>query len=657
MHPKSAVNLDSQHNPDRWRVVLYGLLVAAGIAVYANSFQGVFLFDDLQEIVENERIRRLWPPWELLGDRRPVVDLTLAVNYALGGLSEWGFHSVNVAVHILASITLYGLVRRTLARQTSHNRIQNNAGSLAFTIALLWLIHPLQTQSVTYLIQRAEALMGLFYLLTLYCVLRGAESTRSGSWYLLSVLTCALGMGSKAVMVTAPVTVLLFDGVFLARSFGAALRQRWALYVGLATTWIILILCGVAGTILNPSKTGVTVGLGFIGATPWEYALTQPGVLLHYLKISLWPHPLCLDYGWPLAQSAREIVGPAIVLAIVLAGTTWALIRKSWIGFVGAWFFVILCPTSSVIPIQDAAFEHRMYLPLAAVISLTVLGVWWAIGLLSARYLASPAIRRVIAGSLIAGAATPLAYLTVERNRDYRSALIMWRDVVAKRSANPRGYYNLGKALDEAGQEAQAMRLYKQAIEVDPMYDEAYFGLGVLLARRGRPGDALEAYRQAIRLHPRNASVRSNLGNTLVKLGRFDEAVAEYEEALRIAPRHVNARYNLGSTWLHIGRFADAIRAFREVLRIQPDHLPARCNLGVALADSRRLDEAIQVYREVLAIDPRHANTYVNLGIAFLLQGKHKEGRAALHRALEIEPNHATARRTLQAAPRSKANP
>ena len=648
MQPEGNVDVHSQPVADRWGVGLCGLLVVAGVAVYANGFQGVFLFDDLQEIVQEPRIRRLWPLLELLSGRRPVVDLTLAVNYALGGLHEWGFHAVNLAVHILASITLYGLVRGALSRLAMHARVRNSAQCLAFTIALFWLIHPLQTQSVTYLIQRSEALMGLFYLLTLYSVLRGADSARSTLWYVLAVLACALGMGSKAVMVTAPVMVLLLDGTILAGSFRAALRRRWGLYVGLASTWMILIVCGVAGTVLNPSKTHVTVGLGFQGATPWEYALTQPGVLLHYMKVSLWPNSLCLDYGWPVASSAGEIVAPAVVLAFLLAGTFRALVRKSWLGLVGAWFFVILSPTSSIIPIQDAAFEHRMYLPLAAVITAVVVGVWWVVAAWSARRSVSPAVVRVIHVSLIAGAAIPLAYLTVDRNRDYGSAVSMWRDVVAKRPTNPRGHYNLGKALDETGQEAEAMRLYQRATEVDPMYDEAYFGQGVLLSRRGRLGDAVKAYREAIRLRPRNADARSNLGNVLVRLGRFDQAVEQYDEALRIAPGHADARYNLGSTWLQLGRFPDAIRAFREVLQRQPDHLPARRNLGAALADSGRWDEAIQTYREAIRLDPTHANTHANLGMTLLRRGRHEEAKRSLRRALEIEPGHTSARRALR---------
>ncbi|MGB2987435.1 MAG: glycosyltransferase family 39 protein, partial [Phycisphaerae bacterium] len=221
------------------------LLVLSGLIVYLNSFAGVFIFDDTVHILESERIRHLWPPWDLLARRRPTLELSLAVNYAIGGLGVWGYHAFNLAVHVLAGLTLFGIARRTLMHERCRDRLGQASHWLALTIALIWLVHPLQTQSVTYIIQRSESLMGLFYLLTLYCVIRGAESPLRYRWYLAAVIACALGMGSKAVMVTAPLVVLLYDRVFLSPSFSEAFRKRWGLYSGLAANWGILAACGV----------------------------------------------------------------------------------------------------------------------------------------------------------------------------------------------------------------------------------------------------------------------------------------------------------------------------------------------------------------------------------------------------------------------------
>jgi hypothetical protein len=188
------------------------LVIVAGLAVYANSFAGVFVFDDSVHILQNERIRDLSALPKVLSGRRPVVDFTLAVNYALDELTVRGYHAVNLAIHIAAALILFGTVRRTLQRKMFLDRFSRSSSWLALVSALIWVVHPLQTQSVTYMIQRAESLMGLFYLLTLYCVIRGVESSRSTAWFTLAVCACAAGMGSKAVMVTAPVLVLLYVG-------------------------------------------------------------------------------------------------------------------------------------------------------------------------------------------------------------------------------------------------------------------------------------------------------------------------------------------------------------------------------------------------------------------------------------------------------------
>ncbi|MBU0717502.1 MAG: glycosyltransferase family 39 protein, partial [Planctomycetes bacterium] len=331
------------------------ILVAAGVLAYANSFPGDFVFDDGKHIVENERIRRIWPPGELLSCRRPVVELSLAFNYAISGLRPWSYHAFNLAVHLVAGLTLYGIVRRTLERTpllcsaakaagnspehqiprglkpaARHTKTGNapacqlptsptsvSARWLALVVALIWLVHPLQTQSVTYLIQRGESLMGMFYLLSLYGLIRGEGSTRTVVWYLLTVCACALGMVSKAVMVSAPLMILIYDRVFLSPTLRQALRRRWGFYVGLASTWGLLWVCGVAPAVLSASHPHATVGFSARDMSWFDYALTQPEVILHYLRLSFWPASLCLDYAWPVVESARSAI-PAIT---ILCGT------------------------------------------------------------------------------------------------------------------------------------------------------------------------------------------------------------------------------------------------------------------------------------------------------------------------------------------------
>ncbi|MCH7885102.1 MAG: hypothetical protein IIC01_07590, partial [Planctomycetes bacterium] len=422
------------------------LLIGAAVVVYANSFGGVFQFDDRHAIVENERIHQLWPPWDLLSSRRPLFEISLAVNYALGELDPWGYHLVNLAIHILTGLTLFGVIRRTMLHVGHASRMAQASSRLAFAISLIWLVHPLQTESVTYLVQRCEAMMGLFYLLTIYCVLRAVASTRAWSWYVLAVVTCALGMASKAVMVTAPIVVLLYDRIFLARSWRSIWDKRWHLYSGLAVTWGILWLCGIVQSLVNASNPRATVGLGFTGITPVEYLLTQPGVILYYLRLSFWPHPLCLDYAWPVETGVVSIILSLAVILVAAVGAMLYLRRRSWIGFVGAWFFLILSPTSSIIPIRDPLFEHRMYLPLAAVVTLSVLA-WHGVAAGWCATARAGRLRRLLPVCFLVAISVALGTTTIRRNQDYQTELGMWKDIVAKRPNNARGHYSLGTVL------------------------------------------------------------------------------------------------------------------------------------------------------------------------------------------------------------------
>src|SRR5579859_6195074 len=253
-------------------------VVFAGFLAYSNSLSGPFVFDDLNSISENRTIRHLWPPWNAFSpshgtgstvEGRPILNFTFAVNYALGGTMPRGYHAVNLVIHILAGLTLFGIARRTLLQPVVAKWFETEATPLALAIAVIWMVHPLATAAVTYVVQRAESLMGLFYLLTMYCAIRGAESEKKGPWYALSVTACLLGMATKEVMVYAPLMVLLYDRTFITGSFSQAWKQRRQLYVGLASTWAVL-----GYLVMTTGSHGGTASFGS-GFTWWQYALIQ----------------------------------------------------------------------------------------------------------------------------------------------------------------------------------------------------------------------------------------------------------------------------------------------------------------------------------------------------------------------------------------------
>jgi len=537
------------------------VIVLCVLAVYANSFSGPFIFDDIPNILANPAIRAWWPPQRLFDPppdagiaTRPMVSLSLALNYALSGYRVWSYHALNLLIHVLAALALFGLLRRTLLSPALRARFGGFATPLATAAAVVWAVHPLQTQAVTYIIQRCESLMGLFFLATFYCAVRGWDSPRGGRWHALAVLACLCGTATKEVMVAAPILVLGYDVAFNQRSIRPALAASPRLYIGLAATLVPLaILTGLTGS--------QTLHTDQLPVTPIEYARTQPQVILHYLKLVFWPAPLVLDYGWPVAPWFRAWPA-AVAILVLVAATLWALRHHPRAGFVGVWFFLILAPTSSVVPLQDLAFEHRMYLPLAGIVAGVVVGGY---ALLRGRAVATVPLAAV---TLVV--ATALGATTFARNRDYRSEVAIWSDTVSKRPTNARAQLSLGVALDRAGRKAEAARHTAEALRLNPNSAKAQTNHGIGLLEMNRAQEAIEHFRRAIELDPAYVSAHSNLGIALCQLGRLDEGVQQLREALRLDPRCVEAHYNLAIALRELGQVEEGRRHYEEALRLDP---------------------------------------------------------------------------------------
>jgi tetratricopeptide (TPR) repeat protein len=570
-----------------WTTLCCAALVIAGLVAYSDSLGGPFIFDD-SGFLELVSVKKL-PIRRILAGPRPVVDLTFALNYSLGGMDVDGYHLLNLTIHLLAALTLFGVVRRTLELPVLARRFPGERAStpVAFCIALLWMLHPLLTQSVTYIVQRTESLMGLFFLLTLYGFIRSASARRPGAWRAGAVAACALGMGSKQVMVAAPLLTLLYDRCFVAGSFREALRRRWGLHLALAATWLIL-----AGSVREAfGRHPMSAGFALPGVTPLLYAWSEPGVILHYLRLVFWPSGLSLDYGWPVASSAREIAPGAIVVGILLAATLWALVRRPMWGFLGAWFFLILAPTSSFMPLRDLAFEQRMYLPLAAVVALAVLAAHRLGERLAARYLASEEERRqartAAAIVLMLPLTIALGCRTYVRNWDYRSAISIWSAAKEARPQNPRAWNNLGEACFHAGRYDEAKADCTEAIRLKPDYADAFNNRGLTCAGMNSLDEALRDYDEAIRLDPNLADAYLNRGNAYDDLGRREDALREYGRAAAANPDDRLIYINRAMTYYRMKEYAQALadlEKFKDLGGVVPEQLQA--DIGRAAGSS-----------------------------------------------------------------------
>ena len=609
-------------------------LVLAGVLLYSNALSGPFILDDHPTVVENASIRDLGrfadvlnPERELPVAGRPLVNLAFALNYAAGGLDVTGYHAVNIALHIACALLLFGIVGRTRygpAEAGPHISAGRHMGAdVAFAAALLWLVHPLNTEAVNYVTQRTELMMALCYLLTLYFSLRG--------WTVAAIVACAAGMACKESMVTAPLVVVLYDRIFGYASFGDALRARWRLYAGLAATWVVL------GALLWTGPRVHSAGLAS-GVSPWTYLLNQAVIIPQYLHLAVWPRALVVSYGWPEPLTLGSVWPYGLLMVALGVLTLVALARVPAAGFLGAWFFITLAPTSSLVPVAtEAGAERRMYLPLAGLIVLAV-----ATATIALRRRPWP---RFVAPLVLGLVALPLAAVTWTRNHDYAVPLELMQHDVERRPSSGVAELALSAQLIDAGRHEEAVAHLRHAA---PRAPRAHYPLGVELLNAGQVDEGIGELRTFIREQPilleavdahlaiaRALSTRRDwagvapdaravltmnpsrqqaadaellLADALFGLAQYDEAAKTYSAYLGLEPTNTKAVGRLAVCFVALNRLTDAVAAFRRAVAISPASGEAQRDLATALLDHGDATEAIAHAREAVRLRPTDAD-------------------------------------------------
>jgi protein O-mannosyl-transferase len=621
----------------RQRLVLAALLAGLVVASHANTWHVPFLLDDLSAVTGNASIRALGDWWRIASSAtgttagRPLLNLSFALNYAWTKDAPWSYHVVNVAIHCAAALVLFRLVERVVGMSPGAERFRTRPTIFAAVIAGWWALHPLQTAAITYISQRAESLMGLFYVCTVYAFVR-AESTRASvRWQAISVLSGWAAMATKEVAVTAPVLVLLLDRAFFRSSFREILRERGRYYAALAASWLMV------GFLLRPQAHAVGWGQG---VEAWSYLATQSQVIMRYVALAIWPTPLVFDYGPDILLRDLLECWPQSMMVITALGAALWLWRKSPRAALPiATFFLLLAPTSSFVPIAGQPMaESRMYLPLIPLITGLVCVLHRLLG-------HRPGWPCLAIGS-------SLAVLSFLRNADYASERTILEDSLRKHPANSRAQNDLANVAAKEGRSREAIWRYAYALRLRPHYVDAHYNLGALYTELpGHDALALPHYEAALRLAPGRADVHNNIGNALMKVpNRFDEALAHYREALRLDPNYAIAHNNLAVALAKMpGSLPEALAHYETALGIEPDYADAHVNLANAILPlPGRLTDAIRHLKRAAELRPRHAATHNNLAVAYARNGQLGAAIRHLETALRLEPEYAAARENLR---------
>jgi tetratricopeptide (TPR) repeat protein len=608
------------------------LICGLGLIVYSNSFDCSFHFDDQLYIVNNFAIRsvhNLLDHWRFYPCRF-ITFLSLVLNYHFSKLHVFGYHLFNQAVHLACSVMVWWLTLLTLSTPAMKNEKISRHGSLmALMAGLVFVSHPVQTEAVTYIWQRAASMSAMFYLASLcfYIQSRLAENLKTGKlFYVVSLLLAVAAMFTKENAVTLPLIVLLYEAFF----FDIAETPRWKISLFLST--IIIIPLTMALTRAEQFQAVQRFVHGG-GTTPWQYLMTQLRVLVTYIRLLLLPVNQNLDYDYPIYKSLFE--GPVLAGCILSAGLLWTAARLfskyRLMSFSIFWFFLTLSLESGVLPLKNVIFEHRLYLPMAGYSLFLAGGAYYLWGRNSIKAMV------IGLGVIVAFNST----LTYQRNEVWKNELTLWGDAVRKSPRKARPYNNRGFAYNQLGKPDLALDDYNKAIVLDPKMADAYVGRGLIYAKGNDFSRAIADYSKAIDIDPGNAQAYQNRGIFYYYHRDYPQAISDLSKAIHIDPYYAQAYYNRGLSNTKQGNLLQAIFDYNRAVELDPDYADAYYNRGLIFARNRYYNEAIYVFNKAIALDPHYADAYNNLGIIYADEGRFPQAIFNFNKAIQINPQNA----------------
>jgi len=599
MRPSDDLN-ERTNNGARFRWIASATLFAAGVLLYGYTVSFPFVFDDHVYLVGNPLVKEgssfaflrdlrafVAKPREMgldpdLGTNfilRPFAYLTFHLNFVFDGLRPRGYRAVNILIHCLNAILLFQLLWRLLGHRDGRNPLGPvSVRFIALGSAFLFLVHPLQTESVTYIVQRFTSLGTFFYLLTLLTHLRAnaAASRRAACWWRAgSVAALLLGMLTKEEVLTAPLLLVVTDWLLMGTAPKLAVKRALPHLLCLPLIPALVVLASHAQAAGDWTAADAVNVVNPHGYSPYHYALTQLSVVLLYLRLILLPVGLNLDWEYRLSTSlleGRVLVSAALILGLIAGSWLWRRLRpadaRCSLMFVAViWYFTTLAVSSGVVPLPDLVSEHRCYLAsVGAIVALV-----GCADLLRSR-LAGARVGRMVVPAVTAVWVLALGAATVARNNLWRSEISLWKDAAAKSSHKSRIWNNLGVAYYEQGRPQEAIACFRKVIELEPGSVLGYQNLGAALNGIGRPQEALIISQLGLRCGPSYAPLYYNLGVSYYGLKLTTNSIESFTRAVTICPAHTLSHIWLGAIYSEVRQYEMALKHYRAALSLEPRH-------------------------------------------------------------------------------------
>lgn len=614
-HPASRLSLElakgvkEKFSFDRFTWFSLALIVFLGISIYSNTFHASFHFDDDDSIVNNLTIRDpgnlkfIWDHHKT----RFLTYLSFALNYHYNGLNVTGYHVVNLTVHIATSVLvffLFLLILKTPALKT--NNFGNYNQIVALFVSLIFLVHPLQTQGVTYIVQRAASLCTFFYIAAIYFYLR-ARLRNNVYYHAVALVMTICAMLSKPLAFTLPLMCVLCEFTFFENSKKEFKKRCLYLLPYLLTLIIVPFLVSN-----SPFEVKTFNGIKDITRqtseiTRGEYLLTQFNVIATYIRLLFLPLRQSVDYYYPIAKSLIE-VRTSLSLFFIILIFYWTAINfkaKRLLAFGICWFFISLSVESGLYPLRDVIFEHRLYLPLLG------FAIYLPVVLLA---LFKNKKTCTLCLSLIIATFSVLTYM---RNTAWQNEFTLWQDVVNKFPQNARGYLMLGIEYARDKDFEKAISYHEKAIALDPSFANIYYSLGKVYHQKGDGKKALEYFKKTAELYPEFTDTYFNMALVYEDMGDISKAQEYYEKVLKVDPDNSSATNNLGILYANRDDASKATEYYFKALALNPNNTAAMNNLAGIYDKKGDYNQAIRYYQRAMAIDPYNANAYLNIAATY----------------------------------------